>query len=250
VKYLASLLSPWLREVGSRKALSRALRMAEVREEIRRALKEGLLPFMDPRINPLWDLSIRIVKHKNSAFENRTIRELAKELNLEPLEVVLNLIIQDPDCQIQELGTLDEAVIEEFLKHPRCMIGLDTYAFDLHWEMKGPPHYVPHPNTYGGIPRYLRRYSRERRILTLEEAIRRLTSLPAERFGIKGRGIIKEGDYADLVILDYERVAEPSGPYGRGTPRGIEYVIVNGVIVVKKGKHTGARPGRILRREV
>ena len=99
------------------------------------------------------------------------------------------------------------------------------------------------------MARYLSRYVKERKVLSLEEAIYKATRLPAERYGLEGRGIVRPGAYADLVVLDLEKLEggfDPSEP--RRYPTGIEYVVVNGTIVVERGRHTGARPGRVLKR--
>ncbi|MCD6348249.1 MAG: amidohydrolase family protein, partial [Candidatus Korarchaeota archaeon] len=101
---------------------------------------------------------------------------------------------------------------------------------------------------YGTYPRVLR-YAQERRVLRLEEAVRKMTSIPAERIGLHDRGLVREGMWADLVIFDPERV-EDRATYQdpRQYPEGISYVIVNGKIVVEEGEHTGTRAGRVLYR--
>jgi N-acyl-D-amino-acid deacylase len=106
---------------------------------------------------------------------------------------------------------------------------------------------VPHPRGYGNNVRVLGRYVRDRKLLTLEEAIRKMTSLPAAHFRLGRRGVIREGWAADLVLLDAARVAETATferphAYAGGVP----YVIVNGAVVVRKGEHTGAKAGQVL----
>ncbi|RLE71083.1 MAG: hypothetical protein DRJ43_00545 [Thermoprotei archaeon] len=83
------------------------------------------------------------------------------------------------------------------------MMGLDTYAFKPGWEMKRPPYYVPHPNTFTGTSRSLEVYVREMKAMSIEEAVRKLTSLPAGKYGLRGRGLIRLEAYADIVVLDY-----------------------------------------------
>ena len=109
---------------------------------------------------------------------------------------------------------------------------------------------VPHPRGYGNAARILSEYVRERKIISLEDAVRKMTSLPATFFGFSGRGVIKEGAAADLVVFDPARVKdEATYPAPHAFASGMPHVLVNGVFVVREGKTTGAKPGQILRRE-
>jgi N-acyl-D-aspartate/D-glutamate deacylase len=109
---------------------------------------------------------------------------------------------------------------------------------------------VPHPRGYGNNARVLGEYVRERKVITLEEAVRKMTSLPAAHFGFAGRGVIAEGAAADLVVFDPATVKdEATYPAPHAYASGIPHVIVNGVFVVRDSKATGARPGQILRRQ-
>ncbi|MGB9724700.1 MAG: amidohydrolase family protein, partial [Chloroflexia bacterium] len=113
------------------------------------------------------------------------------------------------------------------------------------------------PCSYGEFPGVLERYVRENPLLTLEEAVRKMTSFPAQRFGLHDRGLLRPGARADLVVFDLERVHDratnlfphpyPFENYPHRYPEGIDYVLVNGVVVVEEGEHTGAMPGRVLR---
>jgi N-acyl-D-aspartate/D-glutamate deacylase len=105
----------------------------------------------------------------------------------------------------------------------------------------------PHPRAYGTFPRILGKYVRQEKVITLEDAIRKMTSLPAQQLGLKNRGLIKEGFAADLVLFDSDKVIDKAtytNPHQ--FPEGIEYVIVNGKIVVQEGKHTGLKPGKAI----
>jgi N-acyl-D-aspartate/D-glutamate deacylase len=136
---------------------------------------------------------------------------------------------------------MDEADIERIMRHPLAMIETD-----------GDPvaygHGFPHPRSYGAFPRVLARYVRERKILTLEEAIRRMTSLAADQIGQSERGRIREGAFADITVFDPERIEDRAtylDPHRYAV--GIEHVIVNGVPVIRDGSFTGERPGRVVR---
>jgi len=129
-----------------------------------------------------------------------------------------------------------EEDVERIMKHPYTMIASDGGES------------VPHPRSYGTFPRVLGHYVREKNILTLEEAIRKMTSLPARRLGLTDRGLIKEGNYADITIFDPKSIIDRS-TFGqwRNYPDGIYYVIVNGVVTFENGEMTNNRAGKVLR---
>jgi len=246
--YLAALLAPWLREIGSLEGLAKALRMKDFREELKSLILAGKWYALNPRIDPYWDSRIELISHINKDYLGKTIKEIAESKNVDSIEALFDILSEDPSAKYRSRGFTTDEEIAEFIKYPHCMIGLDTYTFDDKWSMKHPPYYVPHPNTYGGMPRYIRKYVREMKVLPLDEAIRRITSLPAKVFKIKNRGVIKTGAYADIVVFDYNTISDVEDPIEpRHYPKGVHYVIVNGVIVVDKGKHTGAKPGRVLK---
>jgi N-acyl-D-amino-acid deacylase len=132
------------------------------------------------------------------------------------------------------------------MKHPAVMFGTDGYALAPYGVLgKG----KPHPRSYGTYPRVLKKYVREDKLLTIENAIRKMTSQPAQKLGLQDRGLLKEGMYADIVVFNPEAVADKAtftDPHKY--PDGISYVIVNGKIVIEKGRHTGALPGKVLRK--
>jgi N-acyl-D-amino-acid deacylase len=130
------------------------------------------------------------------------------------------------------------------------MVGIDSSMVDLSHESKSPPWSKPLYRAFSAYPSFLNRYVKEQRLFTIEEAIRKCTSLPADTHYLQDRGTIKEGNYADILLLDWENLRFLSTPKEtRRYPEGIEHVIVNGETVVAKSKHTGARPGKILTRD-
>ncbi|HKS54243.1 MAG TPA: D-aminoacylase [Steroidobacteraceae bacterium] len=174
----------------------------------------------------------------NRAYEKHTIAQLAQAANISPVEMYMRLI-REGDAANDEAGiigqSMTEADIEAFYKQPWVMVASDGGIGSAH------------PRGAGTFPRVLGLYVRERGWLTLPEAIRKMTALPAQRLGWKDRGILREGAIADLVLFDPDTVidrstfAEPTL-----TPVGIEKVFVNGVAVWSDGKATGERPGRVL----
>jgi N-acyl-D-aspartate/D-glutamate deacylase len=132
------------------------------------------------------------------------------------------------------------------MQQPWCSIGSDGSAYATEGPLKRGN---PHPRNFGTFPRVLGRYVRELKVIPLEEAIRKMTSLPASILGLADRGAIKEGQWADLVIFDPATVADKAtfeDPFQY--PVGIDTVLVNGTVVLDEGKHTNARPGKVLRR--
>lgn len=134
---------------------------------------------------------------------------------------------------------MSEADLQRIMKHKATMIGSDGL----------PSHRHPHPRLWGTFPRVLARYVRELNVLTLEEAVRRMTSLPAAVFGLSGRGMIAEGNFADITVFSFDSVEDTATFQNpRAVARGIELVLTNGKVVWKDAQHTGERAGRLLRR--
>jgi N-acyl-D-aspartate/D-glutamate deacylase len=247
--WLVSYLTPWLRVTGSLEQLVNALRMDEFREEIKKNIWAGKHYGLNPNINENWAKQRTIVTCSDERFIDKTLAEIAEELDVNPLDALFEVIMTDPETKAIRKGG-DDTVKLMFFKHPEMMIGVDTFAVDDKRESRHPPWSLPNENSYGGFPRYLRRAYRETGTLSLEEAIRKVTSLPARKFKLNGRGVLEAGAYADVVVMNPETVIDKGNQLNpRLYPEGIEHVIVNGVVVVDSSGHTGVRPGKILRRE-
>lgn len=181
------------------------------------------------------------------AWSGHTVEELAQQASLSPEEMMLNILIRSQDIGLMIVHNRQEDDVEQFISYPLGMIGSDGVAVAA----DGPWARSPvHPRFYGAFPRVLARFVRERKSIALEEAIRKMTSMPADRLGLKDRGRLEEGYAADLVILDPAIVQDQAtfeNPHRY--PAGISYVMVNGQWVVRHGQQTDARPGRVLRRE-
>jgi N-acyl-D-amino-acid deacylase len=136
--------------------------------------------------------------------------------------------------------------VDKVFKHSLSMIGSDGFVCAPEGLMAS---VTPHPRSYGTFVRVIDEYVRHRKVVELPVAIQKMTSLAAKRLGILDRGIIKEHMKADIVIMDFDKVVDRStfqNPHNY--PEGIEYVMVNGVLVIEKANHTGAKPGKFLRR--
>jgi len=177
-------------------------------------------------------------------FIGKTIQQAADELGQDPYEFMCDILIKEKGG-VGYIGFgMSEEQTEEILKHPLVMLCSDGSALAPY----GPLHQgKPHPRNYGTFPRFLGLYVRDRKALTLPQAVKKMASMPAAKLGIKDRGILKQGNFADVVVFDPATVADKATytePEQYST--GIDYVIVNGKVVIDHDKHTGALPGKVL----
>jgi N-acyl-D-amino-acid deacylase len=172
-------------------------------------------------------------------WEGLHLGQVADLLELSPRAAADAVIAGTNGSAIVVLESMCEDDVQRVLAHERTMIGSDGI----------PAPGKPHPRLWGTFPRVLGRYARDLGVLPLAEAIRRMTSLPCETFGLTDRGVIRAGALADLVLFDPATIADV-GTYADPArpPLGIHAVLVNGIVVARDGEHTGARPGRALRR--
>lgn len=195
-----------------------------------------------------WD-GVVLVNARNPAnkkYETKSIAQIAKEMNKDPADVAFDLVMQGQGRVMAIYHMMGEQDIETALRFPWTSIGSDAGAILKYGEPDETG--LPHPRSFGNFPRVIARYVKERKVLTLEDAIRKMTSWPATRMRLANRGAIREGNWADVTIFDLDQLQD------RATyespmefPTGIEWVLVNGVVTVDHGKHTGARAGQVLR---
>ncbi len=172
-------------------------------------------------------------------YEGRMAVDIAAEQGVEVTEVIRQVLeAPEGDRTICIQFIIDEADIETNLRHPLMMVGSDGVV-----DLRG----RPHPRLFGTFPRVLAHYVRDQGVLTLEEAIRRMTDLSCRRFGLAERGRVEEGYFADLVMFDPDRVVD-TATYDdpKQEPVGIDAVIVNGSVAYRSGTHTGVGVGRML----
>jgi N-acyl-D-amino-acid deacylase len=175
----------------------------------------------------------------NLRWESRTVADVMRETGTDALDAICDLLLSEHLGVAQVTTGPWTDGLRRFLAHPGAMIGTDSTFLGER----------PSPRTYGSYPRVLGQFVREEALLSLEEAVRRMTGAPAARLGLADRGLLRDGYAADLVVLDPDRVrATATYEDPRRFPEGIEHVAVNGTLVVDGGRHTGATPGRALRR--
>lgn len=197
-----------------------------------------------------WDkvLLSSVPSEKNRYLQGKNILEAAKECQKEPYDFMRDLLIEEKGMVDMITFMMSEDNLKRILAHPLVGVGCDGSAVAPYGVLSQGK---PHPRNYGTFPRVLGKYVREEKILPLEEMIKKMTSIPAKRYGFEKRGAIKSGFYADLVIFDPDRIEDKAtwvNPHQY--PAGVEYVIVNGQVVVDQGEHTGRLPGKILKKKV
>ncbi|MGD8539554.1 MAG: D-aminoacylase [Candidatus Aminicenantes bacterium] len=215
-------------------------------KDLRTKMKEETL--VKARGNNSWEsMLIQSVNTKdNEHLVGKYILEAAEDAQQAPYEFVCDLLIAEGgDLSIIGFGMSEENTTT-ILKHPLVMLASDGVALAPYEKLSEG---IPHPRNYGSFPRFLGKYVREEKLVPLPEAIKKMTSMPARKMGLKKRGTLSKGSYADIVVFDPDTVTdlatytEPSQ-----YPKGIDYVIVNGKFVIDRGEHTGELPGKILHR--
>jgi dihydroorotase/N-acyl-D-amino-acid deacylase len=177
-------------------------------------------------------------------YEGKSLSEIAKQWNKDPIDALCDFLIEDPATGVAVFA-MSQPDVTLALQQPWVAIDNDSEGTSPEGIL-GQAH--PHPRAYGTFPRILSKYVREEKVLTLEDAIRKFSALPAQRLRLTDRGVLKAGMWADVVIFD------PATIHDRATfdnpnqlSEGMEYVLVNGVPVIEEGKMTGALPGKVLR---
>jgi dihydroorotase/N-acyl-D-amino-acid deacylase len=178
------------------------------------------------------------------SLQGKTLAQVAKLWNEDPMDALFDFLIADPSAEVAVFGMAEPDIVLA-LKQPWVAIDNDSSGTSPDGIL-GSEH--PHPRAYGTFPRILRKYVREEHVLTLEEAIRKFSALPAARMRFTDRGVLKQGMWADIVIFDPNEVRdEATFDKPNQLSQGMEYVLVNGIPVIDGGKMTGALAGKVLR---
>jgi len=240
----ACFIPPWAQEGGTEKLIEK-LKNTEFRERIKKEANEN--PWRECLLSiATWDDCLISFCKKNKDLQGKTISEIAKERGVDPYDIIFDLIIEEKGVVNMCVFVMNEEVISTMIKNPLALVASDGMSF-APYGVLGEAR--PHPRYYGTFPRVLGKYVRQDRVLTLQDAVRKMTSLPAQKLGLKDRGLIREGFYADIVIFDPESVLDKAvftDPHQY--PEGIKYVLVNGRIVIENGKHTNTPAGQVLRK--
>lgn len=241
---LVALFPAWVHEGGTQKLLKR---LQTERDRIRTDIKHGI---------PGWVNWIDLVGYenlivssihseKNREVEGKSLAEIAQNREGDEFTTLCDLVLEETGIATMIIFMYDEEKVMNALTHPLQMIGSDGWS-------SSPTGILgtgkPHPRFYGTYPRILGKYVREEARLTLEDAVRRGTSYPAQRLSLRDRGVLRPNTWADLILFDPTAVQDTAtfqNPHN--LPKGICYVIVNGQIVINQGEHSGVLPGKVLR---
>jgi N-acyl-D-amino-acid deacylase len=241
---LDACIPPWAQD-GGEVAMRRRLRDPEARKRIAADLKKNDWPnFYFNAGSPDKILLVGFKKDPLKPLQGMTLAQVAAKRGKEPVETLMDLLAEDESRISTVYFLMSEENVRKLIPYPWISFGCD--------EASQAPEGVflksmPHPRAYGNFARLLGKYVRDEKLLPMEAAIYKLTGLPAGNLGLDRRGLLKEGYFADVVVFDPATIADKA-TYDRPHQYavGMKHVIVNGVLVLKDGEHTGAKPGRAL----
>jgi N-acyl-D-aspartate/D-glutamate deacylase len=244
---LASALPPWVADGGMDKLLER-LRNPAIRTRIKKEMAEEHPDWENLYLasgGPSGVMVASVVEQSLKPLTGKTVAQIAQQQKKDPLDALFDLVLADKGRSGALYFVASEDDLQYGLKQPWTSIGLDFNEMPL----DGPlfePH--SHPRGFGSMPRFLGHYSRDLHLLPLEEAIRKITSLPAQREHLRDRGLLKEGFFADITIFDPATIIDKAtytDPAQLSV--GVKYVLVNGQLEFSEGKMTGVNAGRALK---
>ena len=259
-QYLCGMFEPWLREKGSRDEFAEWLKLKDYREEIKDAIKTGkwfIRVAYNPNTNPMWAENYTILAHSNPDYVDKTLQKVAEMKQKDAFDVWFDLIIEDPDARVgltfvYPTGTpdLNAGYHKVFWEHDTAALGIDTGVDDYKYMHVSPPWSQPMVNTYSAFPAFYQKFVKQDKAFTMEQAIYKTSTQAAIRHSIEGRGTITPGSYADVVVMNLDELQVAGTALDpRQSPKGIDYVLVNGGVVVDNGSHTQATTGKALRRK-
>jgi N-acyl-D-aspartate/D-glutamate deacylase len=244
---LDASLPVWARE-GGRDAMVKRLRDPGTRAKIRTEILQPSGEWENQYLGSGGAGGILVSSVGRAAlkkYQGQTLEAIAKAEVRDPLDVLFDIITEDEATGSGIMFFMDERDLRTALTHPLVMLGTDSGGMAPD---SPPPTAGVHPRAWGSAARILGLYVRDERLLSLEEAIRKMTSLPAQRMRLWDRGVVRPGAFADLVVFDAATIRDRATfTQPRQYAEGVRYVAVNGQLVVDGGQITAARPGRALR---
>jgi len=234
---LLSIFPAWIRE-GDKNSIINRLEDPKILKEIRKELEtSGLVPGRWIE----WNEITISTSASHKELEGRRLNEIASEWNMDPMSTAIKILLDDELSTSMIVHGMSQEDVDLVISNPYVAIGSDgsVKQFGIG---------KPHPRNYGAFPRVLSLFVRKKKLLSLSEAIRKMTSLPARKLGIWDRGLIRPGMKADITVFNMYTV-EDKATYEdpHQYPQGIKHVIVNGKLVVEDGQHRGAKPGKLIK---
>jgi N-acyl-D-amino-acid deacylase len=243
---LSATMPPWVQE-GGHKAFVERLKDAAIRQRLVKEMSEPTDAWENMYANSGPE-GILLVGFKNEALRpliGKTLAEVAKQRHQSPQETAMDLIIEDDSRVGAVYFLMSEENVRKQIRLPWLSFGSDAGSLATEGVFLKSS---THPRAYGNFARLLGKYVREEKIIPLEEAVRRLTSLPASNLKLRDRGMLKPGYFADVAVFDAAKIQDHATfekPHQYAT--GMVHVFVNGIPVLRHGEHTGALPGRVVR---
>jgi len=242
----SAFVPPWAHDGGDAKMVER-LKSPAMRARIRKDMETNASGWDNEWLEVPGPEGILVsVVHNPSlqSLQGKTVAQIAKEKGTDPIDTIFDLLIADPTMEVAVFA-MSEKDVEYALKQPWVSIDNDSQGTAPDGVL-GQEH--PHPRAYGTFPRILAKYVREEKLLTLPDAIRKFSALPAQRMRLTDRGVLKEGMWADVVVFDPETIRDlATFEKPNQLSVGMKYVLVNGTPVIDDGKMTDALPGKVLR---
>jgi dihydroorotase/N-acyl-D-amino-acid deacylase len=244
---MSAFVPAWAHDGGDAKLIER-LKDPATRARIRKDLETPATNWDNEwqEIRGPEDVMIGVVQNTAlKQFQGKRLSEIAKAWNKDPMDTLFDLLIEDTGYTYCAVFGMSEPDVALALQQPWVSVDNDSSGTSPEG-LLGEEH--PHPRAYGTFPRVLRMYVREEKKLTLEEAIRKFSALPAQRVRLADRGVLKQGMWADVVVFDPDTIRDlATFDNPNQLSQGMEYVLVNGVAVIEEGKMTGKLPGKVLR---
>jgi N-acyl-D-amino-acid deacylase len=235
---LSAVLPPWMHEGGAEAMLER-LAAPEHRNRVKQEFVSGLNGWDRFATGDNWQRIVVASCGTHHEYEGKSLADLAQSRGQQPADALFDILLEERGDVLMMAFLMCEEDVQRILRHPLSMVGSDAI----------PSQGKPHPRFYGTFPRILRKYVREEKVLTLSEAVRKMSALPAQKLGLRDRGLLQTNMVADIVVFDKELVADCAkydDPCHYAT--GVDTVLVNGHAVVKNGEFTGKTAGKVLRK--
>ena len=235
---LTQIIPDWAHEGGRERLLQRLANAAEaarIRADVAAQSREW------DRTYVTW-----VSSQKNKELEGLTLAEIAERRGVDPIDALFAILLEERTQASMVHFCMSDDDVRYVISHPLSMIGSDGSSLAPYGPLSEGK---PHPRNYGTFPRVIQVYVREQKAMPLEEAIRKMTGAPARKLRLRRKGLVEEGLDADLVVFDPATIRE-RGTYAdpHRYPEGVDYVTVNGQVVVRRGEHTGVQAGRVIRR--